>query len=85
MSEKLTARQVVPLTSTELADMRACARQRGMSTGLYARALLLHAFGELEYLGSPGIEQAITAESSAAQQRVRQGAKTAAAARWAQS
>lgn len=80
MTERLDAKQVTPLTSGERAAIHKVAKERGITAGLFSRALLLHALDEA--LGSQGLDDRIEAEKAASKQRISEGARAAVNARY---
>lgn len=79
MGGALRSKQVVPLSDDERESLQTEAALREMTTGLLTRALVLYG---LERLGGPAIERQIREEQLATQQRISDGAKAAANARW---
>ncbi|WP_287004251.1 MULTISPECIES: hypothetical protein [Gordonia] len=76
---RLTEHQQVPLTPGERADLRETAAAHGISPGIFARALLLHA---RRLLGDPALTQTITDEKTSAAKRSSDAAAAAAQQRW---
>ncbi|MFJ7619814.1 hypothetical protein ACIQYZ_13535 [Rhodococcus erythropolis] len=74
---KLTERQVVPLTSEDLAELRAAAESHGITPGLFARALVRHGLDNVADLADM-----VEAEKAEAAARVKAGAREAVAHRW---
>jgi len=76
---QLRAKQYAPLSDDEHRAFRDEAAKHGIGNGLLARVLLLHG---LENVDDPEIAQLIRDEKTSAQTRIRDGARTAARARW---
>jgi len=76
---QLRAKQYAPLSDDEHRAFRDEAAKHGISNGLLARVLLLHG---LEHLDDPEITQLISEEKTSARTRIRDGARSAARARW---
>lgn len=76
---KLDTRQVVPLTSAELSELRQAAESHGLTAGLFARALLTRAVTDM-----PDDVVAALADDAKAQAAARTsaGAREAIAQRW---
>ncbi|GAA4741843.1 hypothetical protein [Gordonia alkaliphila] len=74
----LDSRQVVPLTSAELDQLRQAAGARGISAGLFGRGLMRFALEHADRL-----DAAMERESEEAAARVSAGARRAIAQRWA--
>ncbi|GAB2636070.1 hypothetical protein GCM10027169_00250 [Gordonia jinhuaensis] len=81
MADRLTAKQVVPLTEEERAELRDMASAHEITPGLLARALLLRGMGELRS-GDAMSLRAVAAEKIAAAKRITAGARAAVAQRW---
>ncbi|MGI6795720.1 hypothetical protein [Gordonia sihwensis] len=79
MSEKLSERQVVPLTSEELEELREAAKVAEITPGLYSRVLVTYALGHRE---DPHLRLLVLGEQLAAADRTAAGARKAAEARW---
>lgn len=81
MTQRLDAKQFVPLTSDERAAIQQAAQDREIGIGLLSRALLLHAFDE--FLDDPAMNRRIDEEKGATKKRISEGARTAVNARYA--
>ncbi|MFT3661755.1 MAG: hypothetical protein QM809_10225 [Gordonia sp. (in: high G+C Gram-positive bacteria)] len=79
--KKLDAKQVVPLTSDEAAELRTAAKTRSLTQGLFARTLVVDGLARLA-AGDAGLDAAIEAEKTAAAARISAGARAAVARRW---
>lgn len=79
MSGALNTKQWVPLSDDEREALVVEAASQGLTTGLLARALLLHA---LDRVGSAGVGRRVEEERAATKQRISEGARTAVRARW---
>lgn len=79
MSQQLTAKQYAPLSDGEHRALRDEAIKRGIGSGLFARALLLHG---IDSLGDPALERRIDDEKTATKHRIRDGARVASRQRW---
>ncbi|GAB05019.1 hypothetical protein GII30_02580 [Gordonia amarae] len=76
---RLETHQQVPVTPQERAELRELAAAHGVSPGIFARALLMHARG---LLGDPVLAARIDAEKRGRATRSSEAATTAARARW---
>lgn len=79
MSEALRSKQWVPVSATERKALQAEAEARGVTVGLLARALLLHAFDRIE---TDEVGDRIEQERVETRQRISKGASAAAKTRW---
>ncbi len=76
---KLDARQLVPLTSAELNQLKNDSITQEITAGLYARALLLHA---MDTMTPDEIDAAVAVAKAEAAARLSAGAREAVANRW---
>lgn len=82
MGQQLSAKQYAPLSDVEQRVLREEAAERGVGNGMLTRVLVLHG---LDHLGDPVIEARLDEEKAAAKERVSDGARAAARARWGRS
>lgn len=75
----MNAKQYVPLSRDELADIRAAASDHKTGAGLFSRALLMHA---LETLTPDELTKIVEAEKVTSKQRLADGARVANRHRW---
>lgn len=75
----MNAKQYVPLSHDELADIRAAASDHKTGAGLFSRALLMHA---LETLTPDELTRIVEAEKVTSKQRLADGARVARSRRW---
>lgn len=75
--EKLTDRQLVPLTSTDLEALRTAAKSSEITAGLFSRALIRYGLDHLEDL-----TDYVAEEREQASARLSDGARRAVAQRW---
>lgn len=76
---RLEAHQQVPVTPQERAELRELAAAHGISPGIFARALLMHA---RSLIGDPALAARIDAEKRASAVRSSEAAANAARVRW---
>lgn len=76
---KLDARQLVPLTSEELNQLKTDSNTQEITPGLYARALLTHA---MDTMTPDEIADAVATAKDEAAARLSAGAREAVANRW---
>lgn len=79
MMARLETHQQVPVTPQERAELRELAAAHGISPGIFARALLMHAWS---LLGDPDVNASIEAEKVATATRSSEAAAHAARTRW---
>ncbi|GEE00390.1 hypothetical protein nbrc107696_08360 [Gordonia spumicola] len=77
--QKLDARQIVPLTSEELNQLRKDSNTQEITPGLYSRALLLHA---IDNMTADEITDAVAVAKTEAADRLSAGAREAVSHRW---
>ena len=77
--QKLDARQIVPLTSEELNQLRKDSNTQEITPGLYSRALLLHA---IDNMTADEITDAVEVAKAEASARLSAGAREAVSHRW---
>ncbi len=77
---KLDARQLVPLTSEELNQLKNDSITQEITPGLYSRALLMHA---MDTMTPDEIADAVETAKAEAAARLSAGAREAVASRWA--
>lgn len=75
--EKLSERQVVPLTSTDLEALRAAATSSDISAGLFSRALIRHGLDH-----QADLADYVAEEKAQATARTSAGAREAVSRRW---
>lgn len=75
--EKLSERQITPLTSTDLEALREAARSADITVGLFSRALLRFGLDHLDDLADY-----LTEEKAQAAARTSAGARAAVSQRW---
>ena len=75
--EKLSAKQVVPMTAGELTALRAAAKRADMTPGLFSRTILMHGLANVDDLAA-----AIAEEKAASAARISDGATAAIRQRW---
>lgn len=81
MTESLKSKQQVPLSHEERQLLIDESRERGMTPGLLARALLLYGLDHMD--SEPKIGEQIESEKFATKLRISDGARVAAQQRWA--